>query len=202
MPLDNFNRANEDQVAERSPFVRIRGYLNHLESIALIRSADLLFLPLQNLPAGQRAGNVPGKTYEYLAADRPILAALPDGDARDLVTAAGAAYVVDPDDLVLGGLVDLDAGQLEQVVDRAADPQGFGEDALREATDDIGVVLTEHRLGQQAQRADRRLELVADVGDEVATNGLEPASFGDVLDARVVSATDGILDSARDDCPF
>ena len=86
------------EVAARSPFVRIRGYLNHLESIALMRSADLLFLPLQNLPPGRRAGTVPGKTYEYLAADRPILAALPPGDARDLVTAAGAAYVVGPDD--------------------------------------------------------------------------------------------------------
>ena len=32
------------------------------------------------------------------------------------------------------------------------------------------------------QRADRRLQLVADVGDEVAAHGLEPAPLGDVLD--------------------
>ncbi len=32
-----------------------------------MRSADLLFLPMQNLPPGVRATIVPGKTYEYLA---------------------------------------------------------------------------------------------------------------------------------------
>ena len=36
----------------------------------------------------------------------------------------------------------------------------------------VGGVL--HRFGQQGQRADRRLQLVRDVGDEVAAHGLEP----------------------------
>ena len=58
------------------------GYLAHDESLALVRSADLLLLPMQDLPAGTRAGLVPGKTYEYLASGRPILAAVPEGDAR------------------------------------------------------------------------------------------------------------------------
>ena len=40
-------------------------------------------LPMQDLRAGVRATIVPGKTYEYLATGRPILAAVPDGDARD-----------------------------------------------------------------------------------------------------------------------
>ena len=39
-------------------------------------------------------------------------------------------------------------------------------------------------LGQQADRADRRLELVADVGDEVAADRLDPALAGAVLDQR------------------
>ena len=38
------------------------------------------------------------------------------------------------------------------------------------------------RLGQQVERADRRLELVADVGDEVAADGVDPALAGAVLD--------------------
>jgi len=101
------------RVAQRSPLVHMCGYLTHSESIALMRSADLLFLPLHNLPPGHRAGNVPGKTYEYLAAGRPILAAVPCGDARDLVTtAAGAAYVVDPDDVE--GMVTVIRGLLEE----------------------------------------------------------------------------------------
>ena len=54
---------------------------------------------MQNLAPGRRSGNVPGKTYEYLASGRPILAAVPEGDARDLLEAAGASYVCAPDDV-------------------------------------------------------------------------------------------------------
>lgn len=71
--------------------VRAHGYLDHASAIALVRSADLLFLPMHDLPLGVRARTVPGKTYEYLAAGRPVLAALPDGDARDML--AGLAHV-------------------------------------------------------------------------------------------------------------
>ena len=50
-----------------------------------MRHADALFLPLHGLPPGRRSLIVPGKTYEYLAAGRPIVGCLPEGDARDLV---------------------------------------------------------------------------------------------------------------------
>ena len=75
------------------------GYLPHNETVALLRSADLLFLPMHDLPEGQRARIVPGKTYEYLAARRPILAAVPDGDVRDLLRRAGNAFVSRPSDI-------------------------------------------------------------------------------------------------------
>lgn len=68
--------------------VQGHGYLSHAESVRLTRSADLLFLPMHDLPPGRNATIVPGKTYEYLASGRPILAAVPDGDARDLLSAA------------------------------------------------------------------------------------------------------------------
>jgi glycosyltransferase involved in cell wall biosynthesis len=78
--------------------VRRRGYLPHADTIALMRSADLLFLPMHDLPAGTRARIVPGKTYEYLATGRPILAAVPDGDARDLLARAGGVTLCRPSD--------------------------------------------------------------------------------------------------------
>jgi len=75
------------------------GYVMHAESIDLMRSAELLFLPMQDLPVGVRATIVPGKTYEYLASGTPILGAVPDGDARDILTAAGNARLCRPSDV-------------------------------------------------------------------------------------------------------
>ena len=90
--------ADHDVIGD-APFVREHGYLAHSETVRLMRTADLLFLPMQDLPPGQRAGLVPGKTYEYLAAGPPILAAVPDGDARDLLQEAGHALVCAPKDV-------------------------------------------------------------------------------------------------------
>jgi glycosyltransferase involved in cell wall biosynthesis len=87
------------EVARRCPAATLHGYVTHAESIELMRSADLLFLPMQNLPLGVRATIVPGKTYEYLASGAPILAAVPDGDARDILQRAGNAILVRPDDV-------------------------------------------------------------------------------------------------------
>ncbi len=85
--------------AGRSKVVRTHGYLSHAATVELLRSAGLLFLPMQNLPEGTRATIVPGKTYEYLAARRPILAAVPDGDARDLLAQAPTATLCRPADV-------------------------------------------------------------------------------------------------------
>ena len=82
-----------------SSIVKTHGYLAHDETVALLRAADLLFLPMHDLPEGRRATIVPGKTYEYLAARRPILAAVPDGDARDLLGRTPTATLCRPADV-------------------------------------------------------------------------------------------------------
>jgi glycosyltransferase involved in cell wall biosynthesis len=88
----------EQQSLQGVGAVTLHGFLSHRETIALVRSADLLFLPMQDLPPGRRATIVPQKTYEYVASGRPILAAVPDGDARDLLTDAGTAQLCRPSD--------------------------------------------------------------------------------------------------------
>ncbi len=85
--------------------LRFPGYLSHKESVELVRTADLLFLPMHNLPTRWRCRIVPGKTYEYMASGRAILAAVPDGDARDFLNACGTALLCRPDDVA--GMVQL-----------------------------------------------------------------------------------------------
>jgi hypothetical protein len=80
-------------------YVRPRGFLSHADTVELIRSADLLFLPMHDLPPGTAARIVPCKTYEYLASERPILAAVPDGDARDLLSRSPGVHVCRPADV-------------------------------------------------------------------------------------------------------
>jgi glycosyltransferase involved in cell wall biosynthesis len=88
----------EKQSLERVRFARLHGFLSHRDTIALLRSADLLFLPMHDLPPGRRATIVPQKTYEYVGSGRPILAAVPDGDARDLLGSVGTARLCRPSD--------------------------------------------------------------------------------------------------------
>ena len=73
-------------------------YLSHRRALELERDseANLLLLP----EAAGRGAVVPsGKIFEYLAAERPILAAVPpDGAAAKLVRETGAGIVVAPED--------------------------------------------------------------------------------------------------------
>jgi glycosyltransferase involved in cell wall biosynthesis len=81
------------------PLVTFTGYVSHAQSVQHIRTASLLFLPMHKLPSGRRATIVPGQTYEYMATGLPILAALPEGDARDFLRDAGTGLPCEPDDV-------------------------------------------------------------------------------------------------------
>ncbi len=111
------------------------GFVPFREAVAAQRAADALLLLI---PHNKGRGDtiVSGKVYEYLAARRPVLAAVPPGGAAaDLVRAAGAGEVVDADDAagqsrVLEALVDRrDGGGLPDV----ALPDGLRERMTRRA---------------------------------------------------------------------
>ena len=104
--------AEDRAVASGRPYVTLHEFVSHRETVALLQAADLLFLPMHDLPPGVRAGLVPHKTYEYLAAGRPILGAVPDGDARDLLAASGVARLTRPAD------VDAMAAAIREEVER------------------------------------------------------------------------------------
>lgn len=93
------NRADDLRVAEELGLRGVlyyAGYLRHADAMRACRGADLLMLAMV---AEEGPVLVPGKLYEYLGTGRPILAAVPPGEARDvLVRATRGAVVVPPDD--------------------------------------------------------------------------------------------------------
>lgn len=76
----------------------MHGYVPHQQSVEALASADAVFVPLHGVPGGERALVVPGKLYEALASERPVLGALPPGDGADLIESMNAGVVVPPTD--------------------------------------------------------------------------------------------------------
>ena len=80
--------------------VKVLGYLTHSQVLKQYNEADLLLLLLFNSKSG--VGNYPGKIFEYLAAQKPILAFGPKGsDTQKLIeiTNAGMFFTYDENDL-------------------------------------------------------------------------------------------------------
>ncbi len=131
-----------------------------------------------------------GEQLALVAVDEPLAGIA--RDELDVLAARLRAHLVDraPHEVVdvdhLGPgqrVVTLQAGQVDDVLDEVAQARGLHLHALGEVAHLVGVVAGgEHGLGQQRQRADRGLELVADVGHEVAPDDVDAALLGEVVD--------------------
>ena len=74
-------------------------YAPRRTSLELQRDSEALLLLIPEA-GGRGKGVLSGKVFEYLAAERPILAVVPpDGAAAELLRSAGAGVVVAPDDV-------------------------------------------------------------------------------------------------------
>ncbi len=99
--------------------IELPGYVSRRRSLELQRDSEALLLLIPEA-GGRGRGVLSGKVFEYLAAERPVLAAVPpDGAAAQLVRDAGAGVVAAPDDVpaLRDALLDLHArwrdGRLE-----------------------------------------------------------------------------------------
>jgi glycosyltransferase involved in cell wall biosynthesis len=89
--------------------LELRPYVPRRDALRLQRDSDALLLLIPEA-GGRGTGVLSGKVFEYLAAERPILAAVPpDGAAAELIRATGAGVVAAPDDVaaLTAALVDL-----------------------------------------------------------------------------------------------
>jgi len=78
--------------------VTVVGPLPHEEVADILARADLLFITLPARIDGSRGGRISAKTYEYLMTDRPILAAVPQGENWDYLAGKPGVWLVDPHD--------------------------------------------------------------------------------------------------------
>jgi glycosyltransferase involved in cell wall biosynthesis len=88
--------AEEVGVADR---IELPGYVSRRHSLELQRDSEVLLLLIPDA-GGRGRGVLSGKVFEYLAAERPILAAVPpDGAAAQLIRDTGAGPVAAADDV-------------------------------------------------------------------------------------------------------
>lgn len=76
-------------------FIKDFGYVNHNDSIAKIKSADVLWFMVSRLKNIDAI--LPGKVYEYIGARKTILACVPEGAAKLAVEEYGASIICEPD---------------------------------------------------------------------------------------------------------
>lgn len=92
--------------------VELNGHVAHRESLQQMMNADVLLLMMAQREAvgnGMRPMMIPGKTFEYLATRRPILALAPAGAVSELIRGTGSGLVVPPDEVgaIEGAILDL-----------------------------------------------------------------------------------------------
>ncbi|MFN2471664.1 MAG: glycosyltransferase family 4 protein [Gaiellaceae bacterium] len=124
--------AEEQGLADR---LELHPYVPRRRSLELQRDSEALLLLIPDA-GGRGRGVLSGKVYEYLAAERPILAAVPtDGAAAELLRETGAATVVAPDDVegMRGALVELDRRFRAGSLDGTPLPAGMRERLSRRA---------------------------------------------------------------------
>jgi glycosyltransferase involved in cell wall biosynthesis len=100
--------------------LRVEGFRPHAEALRAMKDADVLLLLIPRA-GGRGLSILSGKVYEYLAAERPVLALVPpEGAAANLLAQTASGWVADPDDedaitAALGRAVDeWEAGRLEE----------------------------------------------------------------------------------------
>jgi glycosyltransferase involved in cell wall biosynthesis len=99
--LGDFRPADRDWAEELGLGDRLEliPYASHRRALELERSSDALLLLIPEA-GGRGRGVLSGKVFEYLAAERPILAVVPpDGAAAELIREVGTGLVAPPEDV-------------------------------------------------------------------------------------------------------
>jgi glycosyltransferase involved in cell wall biosynthesis len=124
--------------------LELHPYVPRRRSLELQRDSEALLLLIPEA-GGRGRGVLSGKVFEYLAAERPILAAVPpDGAAAGLLRESGEAVIAAPDDpgAIREALEELHARWRAGELDGAALDPAFRERISRRArVEDLAEIL-------------------------------------------------------------
>ena len=90
-------KVNQEIVSEIQKYIsvenlQITGYLPHVKALAMMKSAAVNLIFLEKLANYQ--GHIPGKIFEYIAVQRPVLGAGdPEGDTAKIIRQSGCGNV-------------------------------------------------------------------------------------------------------------
>ena len=97
--VGDFRAADREWASAIMDRIELIPYAPHRKALELQRGSEALLLLIPEAD-GRGRGVLSGKVFEYLAAERPILAVVPpDGAAAQLIRDARAGVVVAPDDI-------------------------------------------------------------------------------------------------------
>lgn len=77
--------------------IRYHGYVKHAEAVRALRSAAGCVFFIKDHDPATAVVSIPGKLFEILAAERPVLLVSPRGDASELVTARAGTWCSNSD---------------------------------------------------------------------------------------------------------
>ena len=124
--------------------IKSYGYLPHKESIQMLFNSDIILLVIGK---GKGSRNFyTGKIFEYIRANRPILAIVPeDGVAADVIRETRTGVVVDPEDIVgiKNALVNYYKSWLENGMEHNKDTAEIERYSRRAQTKKLAEIFTE-----------------------------------------------------------
>jgi len=82
---------------ELNSIITYHGVCTYRDSIKYIQNADVLILIVSST---RGKGNIPAKTFDYIASGKPILALVPpNGDTAEIIRRTGTGVIVPPEDV-------------------------------------------------------------------------------------------------------
>ncbi len=99
--VGNVHKSMAEEYAEKYNLdgkIKTLGYMNHRDSIQMLYNSDILLLIIGKVEGAENFYS--GKIFEYIRADREILAIVPEkGAAAEVILETNTGTVVDPDNI-------------------------------------------------------------------------------------------------------